>query len=122
MKNSGISFAWAKATEGYTANQTNFTTYATNAKSAGVLFGAYHYARPDLHTGTVGAQTEAAHLWNIASNYMKADGYYLQPMLDIEADLTGAGYTKTTLSQWVNDFCNQLVSLAAAGGITIIRQ
>ena len=119
VKNSGISFAWAKATEGYTANQTNFTTYATNAKAAGVLFGAYHYARPDLHTGLVGAQTEAAHLWNIASNYMKADGYYLQPMLDIEADLTGAGYTKTTLSQWVNDFCNHLVSLAASSGLTI---
>lgn len=119
VKNSGISFAWAKATEGYTANQTNFTSYATNAKAAGVLFGAYHYARPDLHTGLVGAQTEAAHLWNVASNYMKADGYYLQPMLDIEVDLTGAGYTKTTLSQWVNDFCNHLVSLAASSGLTI---
>ena len=121
VKNSGISFAWAKATEGYFSDQTNFTTYATNAKAAGVLFGAYHYARPDLHTGTVGAQTEAAHLWNVASNYMKSDGYYLQPILDIEVNLTNTApaYTKTTLSQWVNDFCNHLVALAAASGLTI---
>ena len=119
VKNSGISFAWAKATEGYTANQINYATYAVNAKAAGVLFGTYHYARPDLHPGAIGAQTEAQHMWSVSSNYIKPGGFYLQPMLDIEADLTGAGYTTATLSQWVNDFCNYLVLVANSNGIAI---
>src|SRR5437879_1186981 len=47
-KNSGIAFAWAKATEGLTVNDGDFTVNEANAKSAGVLIGAYHFAHPEL--------------------------------------------------------------------------
>src|SRR5690242_2259289 len=56
LKNTyGISFAWAKASEGQSSGSGsgggNFPTYAVNAKAAGVLIGAYHYARYDSNPG-----------------------------------------------------------------------
>ena len=82
----GVSFAWAKATEGETYNDSYFTKNMTNARTAGVLIGAYHYAHPDTHIGASGANQEAAHFWNIASNYIKGSGTYMMPMLDLEVD------------------------------------
>src|SRR5690349_11831753 len=49
----GVTFAWAKASEGNgTTGGSHFPTYVANAKAAGVIIGAYHYARYDLHAGT----------------------------------------------------------------------
>jgi GH25 family lysozyme M1 (1,4-beta-N-acetylmuramidase) len=112
VKGTGVSFAWAKATEGLTVNDSTFTVNETNARSAGVLIGAYHFAHPELHIGTAGADQEAAHFWGVASNYLKGTGVYLMPMLDVESDLSGASppYTMTTLSQWVNEWCNDIVN------------
>src|SRR6266436_8221310 len=103
VQGSGVTFAWAKATEGIGFADVDFTINETNAKAAGVLIGAYHYARPDLNLGTAGADQEAAWFWSIAKNYIKGGGSYLLPMLDIEQALTNTPpYTKTTLSSWVN--------------------
>src|SRR5690348_15977944 len=57
LKNTyGVSFAWAKATEGGSSSGGgNFFSYAANAKAAGVYIGAYHYARYDLNGGASGA-------------------------------------------------------------------
>src|ERR1700760_298530 len=60
VKASGITFAWAKATEGLTLNDAAFTVNMANARAAGVLIGAYHYAHPDTHVGLSGADAEAA--------------------------------------------------------------
>ena len=118
LKNTyGVSFGWAKATEGTGGAQANFATYQANAKAAGVLIGAYHYARYDLHTGTAGATAEANNFFNVAKNYLKGGGYYLMPMLDVEASLTG--YTKTTLSQWVNQWCTTVSNSAYAAGYRV---
>src|ERR1039458_4284516 len=46
VKNTGVSFAWAKATEGLTVNDTTITNNEVNAAAAGVLIGAYHFAHP----------------------------------------------------------------------------
>jgi alpha-tubulin suppressor-like RCC1 family protein/GH25 family lysozyme M1 (1,4-beta-N-acetylmuramidase) len=124
LKNTyGISFGWAKISEGTASGSGsgggNFTTYAANAKAAGVLIGAYHYARYDLHTGTAGATSEANVFWAAAKNYITGGGYYIQPMLDVEASFTG--YTKTTLSQWVNQWCITVSNSAAAAGIRGIK-
>src|SRR2546427_13293355 len=59
VKNSGIAFAWCKATEGTSGGQTYFTSNEANAKAAGVPIGCYHYARYDVNTGTSGATAEA---------------------------------------------------------------
>src|ERR1051326_5351230 len=45
--NSGIAFAWSKATEGTTFQDAVFTYNQTNGKAAGVYMGAYHFARYD---------------------------------------------------------------------------
>src|SRR4051794_34611703 len=62
----GISFAWAKATEGTGYQDAYFVGNQNNGKAAGVLMGAYHYARYDLHTGTAGATAEANYFWDFA--------------------------------------------------------
>src|ERR1035438_5658073 len=41
VKNTGVSFAWAKVTEGLTVNDTTITNNEVNAAAAGVLIGAY---------------------------------------------------------------------------------
>src|SRR5271156_2860653 len=57
VKTNGISFAWAKATEGTYYVDADYVYNTTNAKSAGVLIGAYHFARPDLDLYSAGADT-----------------------------------------------------------------
>src|SRR5436190_22861589 len=70
VKAAGITFAWAKATEGATINDSTFTGNQNNGKVAGVNMGAYHFARP----GNNSPGTESSHFWNIANNYILADG------------------------------------------------
>ena len=117
VKNSGIMFAYAKASEGNGSADDTFVVNETNAKAAGVPIGAYHYARFDLNTGTNGAAAEAEWFWSVARNYINPSGGYLMPMLDVEGSF--AGYTKTTLSQWVNQWCTSVSNSAYAAGISI---
>src|ERR1039457_3534043 len=124
LKNTyGIVFGWAKISEGTASGAGsgggNFKTYATNAKAAGVVIGAYHYARYDLNTGTAGATSEATVFWNAAKNYLVGGGYYIMPMLDVEASFTGQ--TKATISAWVNQWCLTVSNNAAAAGVPGIK-
>ena len=120
-KSSGVSFVWAKATESSIIHDADFTLNEANAAAAGVLIGAYHFAHPETHIGTAGADLEAAFFWGSVSNYVRGGGSYLMPMLDIESDLSSASpaYTKTTLSQWVNEWCQDTVNYAAANGVVV---
>src|ERR1035437_6070836 len=59
VKTSGVTFAWAKASEGTGYTDNTFAVNEANAKAAGVLIGAYHFARYDLNLGTNGADAEA---------------------------------------------------------------
>lgn len=113
----GISFAWAKATEGTGYQDAYFVGNQNNGKAAGVFMGAYHYARYDLHTGTAGATAEANYYWNFAKNYIQGDGKTLMPMLDVEA--SPADYTPAALAAWINQWCNTVVTNAAAAGLTV---
>src|ERR1044071_1812320 len=112
VRNSGVTFACAKATECLTFNDGAFTINATNAKAGGVYFGAYHFAHP-LNDPI----SEAAHFWNIAGQYIKGDGLTLMPMLDMEvfSGVSGA----SSYSDWANQWCNYIVTQAAAAGVTI---
>ena len=82
VKNSGIMFAWTKASEGDGLADGTFVINETKGKAAGVLMGAYHFARYDLNNGTTGAINEANYFWTVARNYIAGDGSYLMPMLD----------------------------------------
>ena len=121
VKSSGITFAWAKATEGLTLNDASFTVNEGNARAAGVLVGAYHYAHPDTHVGLSGADEEAQHFWSVASNYINGSGTYLMPMLDFEQSVTNVSpaYTQATLSAWANEWCQDIVAYAASNGVTV---
>src|SRR4030042_5660593 len=49
--NAGYTFAFVKATDGYNSCWTDptLTTNMETGRRAGMLIGAYHYARPDLN-------------------------------------------------------------------------
>lgn len=121
--NSNISFAWSKATEGLTVNDAAFATNMFKAKAAGVPIGAYHFPHPELHVGLAGADAEAAHFWSIAGKYITNGGAYLMPMLDPEQSANPASaspiYTRITLSQWVNRWCEDVVNYAASNGVAV---
>ncbi|HEX3799898.1 MAG TPA: GH25 family lysozyme [Verrucomicrobiae bacterium] len=121
VKSAGISFAWAKATEGLTVNDADFSYNIVNARGAGVLIGAYHFAHPELHIGTAGADEEAAHFWSVVKSYITGGGTYVMPMLDIEQEVTNASphYTQATLSAWVNEWCQQIVNDGKAIGVAV---
>jgi GH25 family lysozyme M1 (1,4-beta-N-acetylmuramidase) len=117
-KSSGRTFAWAKSDEGTYYPDPYFSMNMTNAQAAGVLIGAYHFARPDQNLGLAGADAEAAYFWSVVKKYIKNDGAHLQPALDLEQD-PGSSYTKTTMSQWVNRWCQDIVNYAAASNIIV---
>jgi GH25 family lysozyme M1 (1,4-beta-N-acetylmuramidase) len=118
VKTAGISFAWAKATEGTGYIDPDFVYNATHAKSAGVLIGAYHFAHPEEHLGTAGADTEAAYFWNQVKSYVTSGGFYLMPMLDYETS-PGSNYNAASSSAWVNEWCNDIVNYGKSNGVTL---
>ena len=117
VKGARITFAWAKATEGLTYVDADFVYNVTNARNAGVLIGAYHFAHPDTHPGTSGADEEAAAFWNVAGSYIKTNGNaYLMPMLDAEVASPG---TQSAVSAWVNEWCQDIVNDGKANGVVV---
>jgi GH25 family lysozyme M1 (1,4-beta-N-acetylmuramidase) len=128
VKNAGVTFCWAKATQGDTITDAMFTTHAAGARSAGIYFGAYHFAQPSANTNLTGANSadsEAAYFWGVVSNYVKLGGTNLVPMLDWE-DIHATnnyngftGFTTTYMSQWVVRWCNTVSNYAQAAGVTL---
>src|ERR1019366_9113294 len=80
VKNSGMTFAGAKATEGTFYIDAYFTGNENNGKAAGVYMGAYHFAHPESDS----PGSEENYFWNEAKDYIKSDGKTLMPMLDME--------------------------------------
>jgi GH25 family lysozyme M1 (1,4-beta-N-acetylmuramidase) len=123
--NGGVTFAWAKATEGASFTNSLFFSQEAGAHGVGIYIGAYHFARPSINTNLTGAfsaQTEAAFFWSVAGAYIKSADGYLVPMLDWED--TGAtkgipGFTTAYMSAWVNEWCNSVSNFAQLNGVTI---
>lgn len=113
VKNSGRTFAWAKATEGTTITDADFAGNENNGKAAGVYMGAYHFAHPDLDSPS----SEMSHFWSVAGGYIKADGKTYMPMLDMEVFNGHVG--ASSYSAWANAFINSAVSNAHGAGVNI---
>jgi autotransporter-associated beta strand protein len=113
VKSSGRIFAWAKATEGTYDDDADFVGNENNGKAAGMVMGAYHFARPDLNSPA----TEESFFWAQAGNYILADGKTLMPMLDLETfnGVVGA----SSYSAWANTWCDDVVVSAANLGVTV---
>jgi GH25 family lysozyme M1 (1,4-beta-N-acetylmuramidase) len=89
---SGQRFAIAKATEGRTFVDPNYAFNKTGAEGSGLVFGAYHFARPDDTPND--AIIEADHFVDVA----QLEAGNLIPVLDIER--TG-GLSQAQVTQWI---------------------
>ncbi|PWU44910.1 hydrolase [Micromonospora globispora] len=93
-------------TEGTSYKDSNFNSNYTNAYYAGVIRGAYHFARPNI-------SGDAAQADYLASNggAWSADNRTLPAALDLEANPYSGGYCygKTTsgMRTWISDFLNR---------------
>lgn len=105
VRNAGIQFAYIKATEGTSVKDSAFNANYTNAYYAGVIRGAYHFARPNISSGA----TQANYL---ASNggAWSADSRTLPAALDLEANPYSGGYcyglSTSGMRSWIQDFLN----------------
>ncbi|MET7450691.1 glycoside hydrolase family 25 protein [Streptomyces sp. NPDC005574] len=90
-KRAGISFAFAKASEGQKTHDAKFATHIKGIKAAGLTPGAYHFAWPNQS-----AAVEAA-------NYISAVKAYAGPgflhFLDLERYSDGRNYTGKSAAQ-----------------------
>ncbi len=109
--NNGVRFAYIKASEGTSAMNTYFGQQYNGAADAGMIRGAYHYARPDLSSGA----NEARVFVNSGGGW-SADGRTLPGVLDLEAGTDGTsgycyGKTPAQLVSWTADFTSTYKAL-----------
>ncbi|MGW4561542.1 GH25 family lysozyme [Streptomyces sp. NPDC004561] len=75
----GASFAYVKATEGTSYISSRFSQQYDGAAQAGLMRGAYHFARPDKSSGTAQADYFVDH-----GGAWRPDGKTLPGVLDVE--------------------------------------
>jgi GH25 family lysozyme M1 (1,4-beta-N-acetylmuramidase) len=100
----GYSFAFGKATEGTSYNDATYTTNRNGSEAAGLVFGAYHFARPaggGLASATVSAISQANHFLAVAAPQPGE----LPPVLDLE--VTGK-LPPTRLLAWTLAWLDQI--------------
>ncbi len=95
----GKRFAFLKASESMDYRDATYSTNRSRAKAAGILVGAYHFARPDATPGD--AVAEADQFVDIAS---PASGD-LVPVLDLEVS---GGLATAPLQAWVQAFLDRV--------------
>lgn len=101
----GAAFAYVKATEGVTYTNSYFPQQYQGAADAGLIRGAYHFARPDASGGRAQADYFLAH-----GGRWKRDGKTLPGALDIEANGHGAtcwGLSRSAMTNWIAAFVNE---------------
>jgi GH25 family lysozyme M1 (1,4-beta-N-acetylmuramidase) len=105
VHNSGVTFAFMKATQGVDYSDPTFQTNIQSAHDNGILAGPYHFATP-YTDGINDAVAEAN--WFVAhiSSYLTPG--HLRPVLDLEQ---GGSLGKAVLSAWVCDFESRVKQL-----------
>jgi GH25 family lysozyme M1 (1,4-beta-N-acetylmuramidase) len=105
VRNAGIRFAFIKATEGTSFQDSRFDTNYVAAYNAGVIRGAYHFALPDRSSGAVQANFLASN-----GGAWSADSRTLPAALDLEGNPYGAfcyGLSQASMRSWIQSFLNQ---------------
>lgn len=123
-KNAGVTYGWAKATEGTTYTNPEYLEQQAGARAVGIYIGSYHFARPSKNpniTGPNSAEAEAQFFWSVASNYVKAGGFFMVPMLDWEDVNMSNQLSTATCSAWVNQWCNSVSNYAFANGVSGVK-
>jgi GH25 family lysozyme M1 (1,4-beta-N-acetylmuramidase) len=93
-----------KATEGTTYKDPSFNTNYPAAYRAGVIRGAYHFARPNSSSGAAQANFFASN-----GGAWSRDNLTLPGVLDIESNPSGSqcyGLSQTAMRNWILDFYN----------------
>ena len=98
VKASGHSFAFVKATEGSSYTNPYFASDWAGTRNAGLLHGAYHFARP-----SVGSAASQARRFIAVAGKAQAPGD-LPPVLDLEQS---GGLTPAQLSAWTGQFLEE---------------
>ncbi|WP_171168761.1 lysozyme [Streptomyces sp. I05A-00742] len=100
--NSGVRFAYTKATEGTSYTNPYFTQQYNGSYSVGMLRGAYHFALPDHSGGAAQANYFVDH-----GGGWSGDGRTLPGVLDMEYNPYGNvcyGMSAGSLVDWIGDF------------------
>ncbi|WP_328942576.1 lysozyme [Streptomyces sp. NBC_00250] len=103
--NSGVKWAYVKATEGTYYKNTYFNQQYTGSYNVGMIRGTYHFATPDTTTGAA----QADYFVNNGGGW-SPDGRTLPGVLDIEWNPYGAtcyGKTQAGMVAWIRDFVNR---------------
>jgi GH25 family lysozyme M1 (1,4-beta-N-acetylmuramidase) len=115
----GISFAYVKATQGVTYRNPLFAEQYNGAYQAGMIRGAYHYARPDRSGGAA----QAEYFVQNGGGWSR-DARTLPGALDLE-NTAGTdfcyGRTTTEMRDWVRDFVNRYHDLTGRWAVLYTR-
>ncbi|MEU6734391.1 lysozyme [Streptomyces physcomitrii] len=102
--NSGVKWAYVKATESTTYQNESFTQQYNGSYDIGMIRGAYHFATPDTASGAAQANYFVDH----GGGWSK-DGRTLPGVLDIEWNPYGDacyGMAGAPMVNWIADFLN----------------
>ncbi|WP_051591136.1 GH25 family lysozyme [Bacillus sp. UNC438CL73TsuS30] len=111
VKNSGIAFVYAKASEGTAYTDPMFLTNVKGARAAGLPIGAYHYARPSAPYSPDDAKAEAQYFVNVMTNGGMGDFGDIMPVLDLEQPAKTGTLTSDEIASWARVFTNTVKSL-----------
>ncbi|MER8231695.1 lysozyme [Streptomyces sp. NPDC094049] len=103
--NSGVTWAYVKATEGTYYKNTSFTQQYNGSYDIGMIRGTYHFATPDTTTGAA----QADHFADNGGGWSK-DGRTLPGVLDIEWNPYGAtcyGKSQAGMVAWIREFTDR---------------
>ncbi|MER6146011.1 lysozyme [Streptomyces sparsogenes] len=107
--NSGVRFAYVKATEGTSYTNPYFSQQYTGSYNVGMIRGSYHFALPDNSSGAA----QATYFVNHGGGWSK-DGKTLPGALDMEYNPYGStcyGKSASAMVSWIKDFTNTYKSL-----------
>ncbi|KAB8171043.1 lysozyme [Streptomyces sp. 3MP-14] len=100
--NSGVRFAYVKATEGTGYRNPYFTQQYNGSYDIGMIRGAYHFALPNASSGAAQATYFATN-----GGGWSADGKTLPGVLDIEYNPYGStcyGLSQSAMVDWIREF------------------
>jgi GH25 family lysozyme M1 (1,4-beta-N-acetylmuramidase) len=103
VRSAGQRFVYVKATEGYSYSDPAYRANRDGAAAAGLLTGAYHFARPDSGSGD--ALAEAEQFVGVVGRSLSGQ---LPPALDLEDD---GGLSSAALITWTRTFLNEVERL-----------
>lgn len=111
VHSSGAQFAYVKATEGTSFTNARFASEYDGSYQAGLIRGAYHFARPNTSSGAAQARYFVAH-----GGGWRADGRTLPGALDMEPNPYGHtcyGLSRSAMVAWIAAFAGTYHALTS---------